>query len=74
MWIYRLDEATPRVYVASQIEAVASDVILDQEELPDFERSNEALVDEGSIGLLKRDYRGATEDRVPRRTGAAPES
>ena len=65
MWIYRLDEATPRVYVASQIEAVASDVILDQEELPDFERSNEALVDEGSIGLLKRDYRGATEDSGP---------
>ena len=65
MWIYRLDEATPRVYVASQIEAVASDVILDQEELPDFERTNEALVDEGSVALLKRDYRGATEDSGP---------
>ena len=65
MWIYRLDPSSPRVYVASQVEAVDSDGILDQEELPEFDRADEALIDESSMGLLKRDYRAATGDASP---------
>jgi hypothetical protein len=56
MWIYRLDPSSPRVYLASRIEAVDSEAILDQEELPEFDRAEQALIDESSVPLLKRDY------------------
>jgi hypothetical protein len=56
MWIYRLDPSSPRVYVASRIEAVDSEAILDQEELPEFDRTDQALIDESSFTILKRDY------------------
>ena len=52
MWIYRLDATSPRVYLASRVIPVVSDTVLDQEELPEFERTSEALIDEESIGSL----------------------
>jgi len=65
MWIYRLEPSSPRVYVATTIEAVDSEAILEQEELPEFDRTDEALLDEGSVGLLTRDYRAGTGDGGP---------
>jgi hypothetical protein len=56
MWIYRLEPSSPRVYVAQAIEAVDSEAVLEQEELPEFERTNEALIDQDSVGLLRHDY------------------
>lgn len=53
MWIYRLNTASPRAYVAHQINAVDSEAVLDQEELPEFNRQSEALIDEQNLPLLK---------------------
>jgi hypothetical protein len=56
MWIYRLNTASPRVYVAHQVSPVDSEAVLDQEELPEFNRHTEALIDEGNLPLLKARY------------------
>jgi hypothetical protein len=56
MWIYRLNTASPRVYVAHQVSPVDSEAVLDQEELPEFNRQTEALIDEGNLPLLKARY------------------
>jgi hypothetical protein len=66
MWIYHLHTSTPRVYVASRVVPVESEVILDQEELPEFDRVNEALIDRESTPALERDYAAPLGD------GAAP--
>jgi hypothetical protein len=68
MWIYRLDSSSPRVYVASKIEAVNSEAILDQEEFPEFDRTNQALLDEDSVGLLKRHYAAQADEGGSRGT------
>jgi hypothetical protein len=60
MWIYRLNTASPRVYVAHQVNAVDSEAVLDQEELPEFNRQTEALIDEQNLPLLKARYTPAT--------------
>jgi hypothetical protein len=52
MWIYRLNNASPRAYIAGHASPVDSDQILDQDELPEFDRAEEALIDAGSMPLL----------------------
>lgn len=56
MWIYRLNGVSPRVYVASKVDWVDSEAALDQQELPEFDRMSEALVDAVDRPLLKFDY------------------
>jgi hypothetical protein len=53
MWIYRLNNASPRVYVANRLMPVNSGEVLDQEELPEFDRTREALLDEESLPLVE---------------------
>lgn len=53
MWIYRLNTASPRAYVAHHVNAVDSEAVLDQEELPEFNRHTEALIEEQNLPLLK---------------------
>jgi hypothetical protein len=64
MWVYRLTATAPRAYLATHLSPVDSEAVLAQAELPDFDRANEALVDEASVPLIKGDYGlkdGATE-------------
>jgi hypothetical protein len=68
MWVYRLNEAGPRAYVAHRVSAVDSDAALDQDGLPEFDRRTEALIDDGSMPLLKGRYAPAGTG------GAAPKS
>jgi hypothetical protein len=65
MWIYRLEPSSPRVYVATRFETVNSESILDQEELPEFDRTGEALLDEESVPLLARQYPAESDDGRP---------
>ncbi|MBQ0821614.1 YfhO family protein [Microvirga terrae] len=66
MWIYRLNTSVPRAYVAHHVAPVDSEAVLGQEELPEFNRETEALVDEESMSLLKGSYTpaGATRDKA----------
>ncbi|WP_046865384.1 YfhO family protein [Microvirga massiliensis] len=65
MWIYRLNDSSPRAYIASRVTPVNSREILDQEELPEFDKTDEALIDLESMPLLERDYSGALSEVGP---------
>lgn len=64
MWIYKLSPGAPRVYLATHLVPVVSEDVLQEEELPEFERRNAALIERDQIAELKGDYGlrdGATE-------------
>lgn len=65
MWIYRLNASTPRVYVAHQVSAVDADAVLDQDELPEFNRQTEVLIDDDSMPLLKSRYSSTASGATP---------
>jgi hypothetical protein len=65
MWIYRLSNGSPRVYLAGLVSPVESDAILDQDELPDFDRAAEVLVDRESMPLLAGTYSSSGSDTGP---------
>ena len=56
MWIYRLPPAGPRAYVATRLKPVDTEAVLDAEELPEFDRTEEALIDESELAGLSRPY------------------
>ncbi len=56
MWIYRLNASVPRAYVAHHVTPVDSEAVLGLEELPEFNRETEALIDDGSMPQLKASY------------------
>jgi len=55
MWIYRLAPAAPRAYVATRLRPVATEDVLAEEELPEFDRGVEALVDQSDVAQLETD-------------------
>jgi hypothetical protein len=52
MWIYRLPPASPRAYVATRLKPVDTQAVLDEGDLPEFDRTEEALVDEADMAGL----------------------
>lgn len=56
MWIYKLDRGAPRAYLATQILPVDSDAVLTQAEIPDFDRTTTALVEQEDLGAIRGDY------------------
>ena len=56
MWVYRLSGGAPRAYLATHLVPVDSESVLSQAELPEFDRANEALIDESAVDELKGDY------------------
>jgi hypothetical protein len=66
MWIYRLNTSVPRAYVAHHVTPVDSEAVLGLEELPEFNRETEALIDDESMALLKASYApaGAARDKA----------
>ncbi|WOJ89536.1 YfhO family protein [Methylocapsa polymorpha] len=52
MYIYKLGKTAPRAYFASKIKPVDSEQVLDDQVLPDFDRTSEALIDQANIGDL----------------------
>ncbi|MFL5156623.1 MAG: YfhO family protein [Microvirga sp.] len=66
MWIYRLNTSVPRAYVAHHVTPVDSEAVLGLEELPEFNRETEALIDDESMSLLEASYTpaGAARDKA----------
>lgn len=56
MWIYRLSPAAPRVYLATHVLPVESEQVLDQEEMPDFNRRSAVLIEQDQLKLLSGSY------------------
>ncbi|MDJ1159379.1 YfhO family protein [Chelatococcus sp. SYSU_G07232] len=56
MWIYRLTPTAPRAYLATRLIAVDSESVLQEDELPEFDRNGEALIDEADAEELRGDY------------------
>ncbi|HEY8383802.1 MAG TPA: YfhO family protein [Microvirga sp.] len=65
MWIYRLTGSSPRAYVASRLLPVDSEAVLEEDEIPDFDRTEEALIDEASMTELRASYPAEVSDRGP---------
>jgi hypothetical protein len=63
MWIYRLNTNSTRAYLATRLVPVESDEVLSQEELPEFDRAREALIDKRSLDELTG-YYGLRDDGV----------
>lgn len=64
MWIYRLSPPSPRAYLAEIVIPVDSDTALDQDDMPEFDRKSEALIDEGSLDQLRGTYTRDAEEPV----------
>jgi hypothetical protein len=60
MWIYRLNASVPRAYVAHHVTPVDSEAVLGQDEIPEFNRETETLIDQESMPLLKAGYAPAS--------------
>jgi hypothetical protein len=56
MWVYRLNAESPRVYVAHKVIPVDSEAALDQQELPEFDRLTEVLIEKDGMASIKGDY------------------
>jgi hypothetical protein len=56
MWIYRLNPTMPRAYLATRLQPVDSDAVLDQDEMPEFERADEAVIEGADLASLKGAY------------------
>jgi len=54
--VYRLGNAAPRAYVANKLVSIDESSVIESGELPEFDRSYEALIDERSLKDLKGDY------------------
>ena len=56
MWIYELSQPSPRAYLATRLVPVDPNAVLEQAELPDFDRKSAALIDQDQVDLLQADY------------------
>ncbi len=65
MWIYKLTPSAPRAYLASRLIAIDSESALQHDELPDFDRSAEALIEEADAEGLQGDYGLKDQTTVP---------
>jgi hypothetical protein len=61
MYIYKLGKAAPRAYFASTIKPVDSEQVLDDQALPDFDLTREALIDQSSLRDLHADLPGKAQ-------------
>jgi hypothetical protein len=52
LYVYRLGRVAPRAYFATHVKPVDNEAAIEAHELPDFDRTREALVDQGTIGTL----------------------
>jgi hypothetical protein len=66
MWIYRLAPGTPRAQFVSRLVPVDSESVLAESELPEFDRAEEALIDQGSLEVIKGDYLDRPHDAPAR--------
>ncbi len=72
MYVYRLGKAAPRAYFASAIRPVESERVLDAHELPEFDRTREALIDQSSLADLKQVHDRVTNEIAPPASAAEP--
>jgi len=67
MYIYKLGQAAPRTYVATRVKPADAETVIDDESLPDFDHSREALIDVASLGNLSASLIDASEDEAQTR-------
>jgi hypothetical protein len=67
MYVYRLGRTAPRAYIATTVQTVDTETVLEEQSLPAFDRSRIALVDEASLGLLQGTYTQNSAEPAPGR-------
>jgi hypothetical protein len=68
-YVYRLGRVAPRAYFATHVKPVDNEATIQSHELPDFDRTREALVDQDTVGqlnsgLIAPDTTGAASGQV----------
>jgi hypothetical protein len=68
-YVYRLGRVAPRAYLATHVKLVDNEAAIESHELPDFDRTREALVDRDtmgrlSIGLIANEAAGPATSKV----------
>jgi hypothetical protein len=66
IYVYHLGNAAPRAYVASKLIVVDKQAVIESGEVPDFDRSYEALLDDKSVRDVLGDY-GLDDGSAPAR-------
>jgi hypothetical protein len=56
MWVYRLNPTAPRAYLATHLVPVDSEAVLEEAEMPDFDRHTTALVEQSQAEGLGARY------------------
>ena len=56
MWVYQLASSAPRAYLATHLVPVDSEKVLEDEELPEFDRRSAALLEADQAAELHGDY------------------
>jgi hypothetical protein len=56
MWVYHLSPTAPRAYLATQLVPIDSESVLAEAELPDFDRTKAALIEQSHLSALSGDY------------------
>ncbi len=71
MYIYRLGEAAPRAYFASEIEPVNTETVLSNHALPDFDPTRQVLIDQANLRDLGAVSAEVSADGPPETKAAA---
>jgi len=62
IYIYKLRPPEPRAYFATSIKPIDSQETVEAEEIPEFDRTREVLLDNDSVPLLTRTYAPTNDD------------
>lgn len=65
MYVYRLGRVAPRAYLATAVQAVDTEDVLEQHSLPAFDRSHVALIDSSDLDHLQGSYSDASGAPTP---------
>ena len=60
-YVYRLGRVAPRAYFATHVKPADNEATIESHELPDFDRTREALVDQDTAGQLRRELTAADD-------------
>lgn len=65
MFVYRLGEPAPRAYMAMQVKPIDKEAVLEENAVPDFNRTREVLIDDASMGDLREVYALRENETLP---------
>lgn len=66
MYVYKLGRAAPRAYIATSIQSVDEEEILQNHDVPSFDRTQVVLIDADNVSQLRGQYPQSSPESGPR--------